>query len=65
MGVIHKGDETIIFREDDGFTFGLFRYEDGKAINKFNNILKIEKERYPLLRTWHLSLTYFPLQIRN
>lgn len=48
--IIHKGDETIIFREDDGFTFGLFRYEDVKAINKFDNILKIEKERYPLLK---------------
>lgn len=48
--IIHKGDETIIFREDDDFTFGLFRYEDGKIINKFSNILKIEKERYPLLK---------------
>lgn len=48
--IIHKGDETIIFKEDDDFTFGLFRYEDGKIINKLSNILKIEKERYPLLK---------------
>lgn len=46
--IIHKGDEAIIYKEEDGLTFAIIKFTNEGPTNVVKNILGVESERYPV-----------------
>lgn len=48
--IIHKGDEAIIFRDGNEFSFAILKFSSEGQVNLIENILNTEDLKYPIIK---------------